>query len=147
MGIRRKKRKTYSSIAANWDPLIFRVKVTRSSKLLTEALISAPSSLVVEPRVYITGPNYPIPEMPTVEYGDLTSPSPPVSPARTNSVSSINKEDKFGLPVYSALKLLHGRPSIPKVLNDEITSATGPVSVDGQCSWHFFVTLNNDLHI
>ncbi|KII94680.1 hypothetical protein PLICRDRAFT_169410 [Plicaturopsis crispa FD-325 SS-3] len=88
------------------------------AKLLSEALAAAPSSLVVEPRVYITGASFPIAEMPSVGY-DKAAPE-----------ASQDKMDKLDLPVYSALKLLHGRPSIRKIFQDEFCIAAGPVSVD-----------------
>ncbi|KAF8974334.1 FAD-binding domain-containing protein [Flammula alnicola] len=78
------------------------VHVKWISKTLIQALSATTASLTVEPRIYITGKNYPIPE---------TTPS-------------------TELPVYSSLKLIHGRPSIKKLLNDEIASSLGPISVD-----------------
>lgn len=88
-----------------------------------QALSVAAPSLVVEPRIYITGKNYPIPEVPDIH-------------DRSSISSSIEKDDILSpqLPVYSALKLTHGRPSIKKLLNEEISSSLGPVSVDGKIS-------------
>ncbi|KAF9483940.1 hypothetical protein BDN70DRAFT_903886 [Pholiota conissans] len=88
------------------------------STTLMQALSMATSSLVVEPRIYITGQSFPIPEVPELH--------------ERSSLSSIEKDDMttMQLPVYSALKLTHGRPSIKKLLNEEISSSLGPVSVD-----------------
>jgi len=36
------------------------------------------------------------------------------------------------LPTYSSLKLVHGRPSMKKLIHDEIELAAGPISVDGE---------------
>lgn len=87
-----------------------------------QALSTVTPSMVVEPRIYITGKDYPIPEVPEIPQADRASIS-----------SSVDKNDAMAaqLPVYSALKLAHGRPSIKKLLNEEISSALGPVSVDG----------------
>ncbi|RDB22637.1 putative ferric reductase transmembrane component [Hypsizygus marmoreus] len=90
------------------------------SKTLTEALNSVTSSLSIEPRVYITGPNYPIPEVPF-----LSEPATPSSPVESEKVAK-----EMILPVYSSLKLIHGRPSIRKLLHEEIGASLGPVSVD-----------------
>lgn len=101
------------------------------SKLLTEALAAAPSSLAVEPRIYVTGASYPIPKIPSIEYDKYSPPHSP--PPSSSSVSSV-KDDKFELelPLYSTLQLKHGRPSIRKLLQEEITTSQGPVSVDGR---------------
>jgi len=94
------------------------------SKTLMEALACANSSLVIEPRIYITGKNYPIPEVPEL----------PQSPNDRSSVtSSTEKRDdaiETELPTYSSLKLVHARPSIKKLIHDEIELAVGPISVD-----------------
>ncbi|OBZ76332.1 putative ferric reductase transmembrane component [Grifola frondosa] len=94
------------------------------SKVLTEALASAHStSLVVEPNVYVTGPDCVIPQLPTLASKDGSSTPPtPVS-------ESVNNE-KMGPPVYSSLKIIHGRPSIRRILQEEVNAASGPVSVD-----------------
>ena len=93
---------------------------------MIEALGSAKSSLVVEPRIYITGKNYPIPEVPEL----------PMSSNDKSSISSTSekREDvtETDLPTYSSLKLVHGRPSMKKLIHDEIELAAGPISVDGE---------------
>ncbi|PPQ99070.1 hypothetical protein CVT24_003630 [Panaeolus cyanescens] len=96
------------------------------SKTLVEALAQAPRNLTIDPRIYITGKAYPIPEVPTLSH------STPVDAQSTSSSSEkyISSPDSE-LPVYSSLKLTHGRPSMKKLLHEEIANAHGPVSVDG----------------
>ncbi|KAI0082566.1 hypothetical protein K474DRAFT_1585791 [Panus rudis PR-1116 ss-1] len=92
------------------------------SKALTEAMEYArTTSLVIEPRLYITGPQYTIPELPAVN-ADPSDGS--VTPLSSKS------DEKLQPPAYSALKITHGRPSIRRLLQDEIAEASGPVSVD-----------------
>lgn len=98
------------------------------SKVLNEALAAAQStSLAIEPHVYITGPTCTIPEAQRTVYAPSDGTSTPPSPA---DIGKFEKE----LPVYSSLKITHGRPSIRRVLQESIDSSTGPVSVDGQYS-------------
>ncbi|KAF8076261.1 FAD-binding domain-containing protein [Lyophyllum atratum] len=91
------------------------------SKTLTQALSSSKSPLSIEPRVYITGPSYPIPHVPFV-----SEPPSPSSPAESEK----DAKDMITLPSYTSLKLIHGRPSIRKLLHEEIAASLGPVSVD-----------------
>jgi len=101
------------------------------SKLLNAALTHAQStSLIIDPRIYITGPNYPLPELSLndnnkSDSGDST-PRSLVSPASEKSID----EKSMELPTYSALRITHGRPSISRILQDEIAASSGPVSVD-----------------
>ncbi|CAA7259897.1 unnamed protein product [Cyclocybe aegerita] len=91
------------------------------SQTLVEALNRSGSSIVIEPRIYITGPEYPIPQVPDLQQD-----------AASVASSSEKKLDIVGadLPVYSSLKLVHGRPSMKKLIHDEIESSVGPISVD-----------------
>ncbi|KAF8914049.1 ferric reductase NAD binding domain-containing protein [Gymnopilus junonius] len=91
------------------------------STILQEALARATKPLVIEPRVYVTGKNFPIPEVPGA-----------ASERASVSSSSIEKGDiqEAALPVYSALKLIHGRPSMKKLLSEEIEASPGAISVD-----------------
>ncbi|KAF8665715.1 hypothetical protein AX16_000165 [Volvariella volvacea WC 439] len=90
------------------------------SRVLTDSLSRVTPSLAIEPRVYITGSTYQIPEVPT-----LTS---------TGDKSPTDEKDndivETELPLYSSLKLIHGRPSIKKILQDEISISPGSVSVN-----------------
>ncbi len=93
------------------------------SKLLTEALAAAQStSLVVDPRLYITGASAPSLQLSETDSdkGSISVDSP-----------ATEKDSKLGLPAYSALRVTHGRPSIRKMLHEEIAASSGPVSVDG----------------
>ncbi|THH02456.1 hypothetical protein EW026_g465 [Hermanssonia centrifuga] len=92
------------------------------SKLLTEALAAAQStSLVVDPRLYITGASAPSLQLSETDSdkGSISVDSP-----------ATEKDSKLGLPAYSALRVTHGRPSIRKMLHEEIAASSGPVSVD-----------------
>ncbi|EKM59392.1 uncharacterized protein PHACADRAFT_169942 [Phanerochaete carnosa HHB-10118-sp] len=95
------------------------------SQILSEALAVAQSTgLTVDPRVYITGSTPPTPPLPALGYSESDRGS-------VNMESPISEKDvKMALPAYSALRILHGRPSIRKVLQEEIGVSTGPVSVD-----------------
>ena len=93
------------------------------SRTLSEALSAAQStSLVLEPTVYITGPTCAIPEIPRAASASSDGSSTP---------SVVGDSDKE-LPLYSSLKIVHGRPSIRRVLREGIDGSTGPVSVDGE---------------
>lgn len=88
------------------------------SKLLHEALAVAQNTeLVIDPRVYITGPNVPSPE--DIEGSD------------SGSISADSPTSEK-LPVYSLLRIIHGRPSVRKIFEEEIPASPGPVSVDGK---------------
>ena len=93
------------------------------SKLLTSAVVSAPSSLVVEPRIYITGAKAKIPDLTTLDYD---SPSSPPSPS-----SSSDEGKKLDVLSYTAFKTRSGRPDVYRIINDAVSSSAGPVSVDG----------------
>ena len=83
------------------------------------------TSLTVDPRLYITGPK--APEMTYEEdttEGSISAESPMV------------EKDKPNPPAYSALRIAHGRPSVRKILEEEITTSPGPVSVDGEHTSH-----------
>ena len=104
------------------------------SKILNQALDSAQStSLAVDARIYITGPNYTMPELPASDSSSRNSdngdsiPGTPLSP-----ISEKSFNEKQELPVYSAIRLTHGRPSISRILQEEISASSGPVSVDGE---------------
>ncbi|KAI9056559.1 hypothetical protein FKP32DRAFT_1585671 [Trametes sanguinea] len=96
------------------------------SRTLNEALAAAQSTaLVVEPNIYITGPTCILPETRGSSYTPSDGSTTPTSP------TDMDKE-KFekGVPVYSSLKIVHGRPSIRRILQEGIDSSMGPVSVD-----------------
>ncbi|KAI0638308.1 ferric reductase NAD binding domain-containing protein [Trametes polyzona] len=94
------------------------------SKVLAEAMTAAQSTtLVVEPNVYITGASSAVPEIPRTAYAPSDGSSTPPSPADSGKYE---KE----LPMYSSMKITHGRPSIRRILQEGIDSSAGPVSVD-----------------
>ncbi|EMD40636.1 hypothetical protein CERSUDRAFT_111219 [Gelatoporia subvermispora B] len=97
------------------------------SKILSQALDAAQStSLKIEPTIYITGamPSTPIPELARTGSAEYTDGSvTPTSPEP-------EKEGKEYLPSYNAPKITNGRPSIRRILQEEISASTGPVSVD-----------------
>lgn len=97
--------------------------------MLTDAIASSTTDLVVEPRVYITGSEYPIPEVP--ELGKNKSSMEFDDKEEADKREVVERE----LPTYTSLKLVHGRPSIKKLLQEEITEAQGPVTVDGGYSF------------
>jgi hypothetical protein len=95
------------------------------SKVLTEALVAAqPTSLQIEAKIYITGPSGLTPECREFSY----------EPGSTHSSSpaSPSSEIDAKLPIYDAFHITHGRPSMKKILQEEISCALGPVSVDGK---------------
>ncbi|KAF9008933.1 hypothetical protein BDQ17DRAFT_1388624 [Cyathus striatus] len=89
------------------------------STTLIEALSLSTNGLSIEPRVYITGSDCQIPNI--------------LSDRKDSAFSTGSKKDfivseeKKLPPVY---RLIHGRPSIRRILHDEILLARGPVSVD-----------------
>ncbi|KAF9534178.1 ferric reductase NAD binding domain-containing protein [Crepidotus variabilis] len=93
------------------------------SEALLRALTNVDSSLVIEPRIYITGSDRTIPDIPELEHEPRN---------RDSDASSSEKKDDSSdqLPNYSSLKLIHGRPSIKKLIHEEIEAAVGPISVD-----------------
>ncbi|KAG5219913.1 FAD-binding domain-containing protein [Salix suchowensis] len=101
--------------------ILIAAHLTWITEIITKALSVAPPCLSIEPRIYVTGRNYPIPKVPALQSDGSTSSSTSSLP------SELTSQD---LPQYSALKLLPGRPSMKKLLQDEINSALGPVSVD-----------------
>ena len=89
--------------------------------MLFRSAASQSTSLAVEPTVYVTGPTCTIPQIPGTQYDGSS----------TNSITGevMDKE----LPVYSSLKIIHGKPSIRRILQEGIDGSSGPVSVDGEC--------------
>ena len=86
------------------------------------ALNETKSNIVVEPRIYITGKNFPV----------LDTLALPSAASNFSELEKKNDIEEFELPMYSVLKTVHGRPSVKKLLHEEIAIASGPVSVDGK---------------
>ncbi|KAI0693553.1 ferric reductase NAD binding domain-containing protein [Cytidiella melzeri] len=93
------------------------------SKVLTEALVAAqPTQLQVVAKLYITGPS-----SPTAEHQHSASDSDSLGSSSPES-PTLEKEGK--LPFFHELQIAHGRPSVKKILQEEISCALGSVSVD-----------------
>ncbi len=100
------------------------------SKTLCEALAAAQETkLVIEPTVYITSADTAIPEIPRTTSSAYASSD---AASASNPASEIGDVDKE-LPMYSSLKVINGRPSIRRLLQEGIDGSTGTVSVDGEC--------------
>ncbi|KAH8106103.1 ferric reductase NAD binding domain-containing protein [Cristinia sonorae] len=110
------------------------------SKILNEAMAQAQSTqLSIDPRIYITGPKF-SPSLTELSMNDRRSEggdSVPVSPVTEASdektmgpLSEKTSDQKLGLSPWMAINLIHGRPSISKILQEEISVSSGPVSVD-----------------
>lgn len=82
------------------------------------------TSLIIDPRIYVTCATSSTPSLPIVGYEDSDNGS-------VNAESPVS-EKKIGLPNYSALRVMSGRPAIRKLLHEEISASSGPVSVDGE---------------
>lgn len=90
---------------------------------MSRAIATAPTSLAIDPRIYVTGKNHIIPGVPNLDYS---------GPAASTPNGEKEKDKKIEPPLYNALRITCGRPSIPKLLQDEVDTALGPVSVDGE---------------
>jgi hypothetical protein len=95
------------------------------SKLLTQAIVSAPSSLSVEPRIFITSTQAQLPDMKDLDY-EVRSDN-----ALDSSSSSV-EEKKEEILTYTAFKINKGRPNAHQIIKDAVAESTGPVSVDGE---------------
>ena len=91
-----------------------------------EALRICPESLSIQPRIHITQPmNLPN----DVDILTLERQGQDVPPS---SLLSCEKKIDFEHSLWPEVKLVRGRPDIPRLLEEEITAALGPVSVDGE---------------
>lgn len=90
--------------------------------MLIPALMTAPSSLEIEPRIHVTGTKAKIPDLKTLEYDNSSEPA---------SSSASEEGKKLSEFAFSVLKTRKGRPDIHRLLSDAVSTATGPVSVDG----------------
>lgn len=95
------------------------------AKLLTTALVSAPSTLQIDARVHITGTKGQIPELKSLDYDSSNTPPSP------SDASDEGKKLELA-NIFTAFKTKHGRPDIIRMLNDVVASSSGPVSVDGE---------------
>ena len=92
------------------------------SRNLCEVLAAAQSTTVaIEPTVYVTGPTCDVPQIQGTQYA-----------GSDGSGSDSGEAADKALPLYSSLKIVHGRPSIRRILQDGVAGSSGPVSVDGE---------------
>ncbi|KAI0774396.1 ferric reductase NAD binding domain-containing protein [Fomes fomentarius] len=97
------------------------------SKTLCEALAAAQATkLVIEPTVYVTSAETAIPEIPRTASSAYASSDAASASTPASEIGNVDKE----LPMYSSLKVINGRPSIRRLLQEGIDGSTGPVSVD-----------------
>ena len=102
--------------------------ITWISRLLTTALISAPPTLEVDARIHITGKSAVLPQL--VEKLDFENTNLRESPSHNSSASEESKKSE--MTPYSGFKTIPGRPNVLSILDDAISCASGPVSVDGK---------------
>jgi len=93
------------------------------SGALASALSTAPSSLQVDVRIYVTGGNSPSPPRSVAHSKD--------APESAVSVDEKDKEAAEGSNPSAEFSTTLGRPDLLKLLRKEVDIATGPVSVDG----------------
>ncbi len=98
------------------------------ASVLTSAVLSAPSSLEIDPRIHITGKSAQLPEQ--LKNLDYENSSTSESDSRKSSESEESK--KIDPIPYSAFKTQEGRPDVQRIIYDAVTCASGPVSVDGK---------------
>ncbi|KAI5119903.1 hypothetical protein M0805_003707 [Coniferiporia weirii] len=93
------------------------------SKLLTEALVSAPFSLAIEPCIFITGKKSQPHDAMLSNFNSFDSPFP------TSSSSSSEGKISASLAL-SLLRTRRGRPDVHRLIEEAISVSAGPVSVD-----------------
>lgn len=98
------------------------------AKALTGAIVNSPSSLSIEPRIYITSQKAQLPDITTLEY-DTAEPSSPTS-------SSVEEKKVDPIPI-AAFKTKRGRPNVHRIIQDAVAISPGPVSVDGESESRF----------
>lgn len=96
---------------------------------LSKTLSSLPSGLEITIAIHITGPQD-VSELPHSDSssGD-TTPVSPISPV-SEPFSPISEKD-CAPSAIEGVKIYAGRPDVLTVLEDVVSTATGPVSVDG----------------
>ncbi|TFK29363.1 hypothetical protein FA15DRAFT_582632 [Coprinopsis marcescibilis] len=86
------------------------------NKIISEALASVKKPLIVEARIYITGAG--------ISPGNKPGIFPNVQPEKDEIVYIEPESDSSNAKIY------HGRPDVQTLLDEEISIANGPVSVD-----------------
>ena len=95
---------------------------------LSEAITSAPSSLVIEPRIFVTRAMKQISEtnFVDIEKGKLSHSDSSFSP----SSSECNMNTKA--LAESLIRVSSGRPDVDALIDNAVSASHGPVSVDGE---------------
>ena len=88
--------------------------------------MNAPSSLVIEPRIYITSQKTQLPDISALAYTSEESASPS---------SSSSEDKKIETIPFAAFKTKKGRPDVHRIIRGAVLKSNGPVSVDGQSWW------------
>lgn len=83
--------------------------------------------MIIDPRIYITCASPSTPPLSSASYEESDRGS-----VNADSATTEKSATKLSLPVYSALRIMNGRPAIRKILHEEIAASRGPVSVDGE---------------
>lgn len=106
--------------------MIFIGHFTWIAETLAEVIRACPESLIIQPRIHVTHP-ISLPNGIDIPVLGSQEQSAPPSP-------SSQSEKKFILESSPCpeVKLIRGRPDIPALLEDEVTTSLGPVSVDGK---------------
>ncbi|KAL5487797.1 FRP1_3 [Sanghuangporus weigelae] len=92
------------------------------SKPLTDALLAAPSDLIVEPRIFITRPKTKSSDTLVTDCSvNSTSPYAPLSSETVMTMKELAR---------NAIKTANGRPDVEALIQDAVSLSSGPVSVD-----------------
>ncbi|KLO19817.1 hypothetical protein SCHPADRAFT_817568 [Schizopora paradoxa] len=98
------------------------------ASVLSTAVLSAPSTLEIDSRIHVTGKSVQVSEyLKNLDYENSSS-SSSESASRRSSESYESKKTET-IP-YTAFKTKEGRPDVHRIIEDAVTMATGPVSVD-----------------
>lgn len=98
------------------------------ASVLSTAVLSAPSTLEIDSRIHVTGKSVQLPAQ--LKNLDYESSGASETDSRKSSESAESRKTE-NIP-YAAFKTREGRPDVQTILNDAVTCASGPVSVDGQ---------------
>ncbi|KAH9483266.1 Ferric reductase transmembrane component 5 [Psilocybe cubensis] len=96
------------------------------SRALTDAMALTSSSLVIDPRIYITGKKAVVAEISNVT--TRTSDSESLSSSGSTLKKEISQSDI--LEYSRSFTILHGRPNLDALLNEEIQMSPGQIAVN-----------------
>ncbi|EJD01186.1 uncharacterized protein FOMMEDRAFT_90010 [Fomitiporia mediterranea MF3/22] len=94
------------------------------SEILADALLAAPSTLSIEPRMFFTGPKLnktSSDTLPTDYSPNLPTPISPPSPDAVITAKALAR---------ASIRTGHGRPDVEAIIQDAVSISAGPVSVD-----------------